>query len=58
MVSTMRTPGLTMNLKWVLLITHALRDHYPKDDLVLGRLWKRIWWTCFVSYIQVPPLQP
>ncbi|UPK95757.1 hypothetical protein LCI18_006692 [Fusarium solani-melongenae] len=22
-------------------------DHYPKDDLVLGRLWKRIWWTCF-----------
>ncbi|KAF5010125.1 hypothetical protein FDECE_3711 [Fusarium decemcellulare] len=21
--------------------------HYPKDDLVLARLWKRVWWTCF-----------
>ncbi|KAL2209404.1 hypothetical protein CC79DRAFT_1367587 [Sarocladium strictum] len=22
-------------------------SHYPKDDIVLTRIWKRVWWTCF-----------
>ena len=28
--------------------TNCLRDHYPTDDVTRVRLWKRIWWTCFV----------